>query len=108
MAVPQISVSDLLQQQGAQLARIEQLLSSQKATLTLEEASHYSGISKSYLYKLTSGGAISHYKPEGKKIYFDRIELDAWLKRNRVQTVEERDQQAANYVATTKRKGGAK
>ena len=108
MAISQISVSDLLQQQGEQLARIELLLSGQKATLTLVEASHYSGISKSYLYKLTSGGIIPHYKPEGKIIYFDRLELDAWLKRNRVQTVEEREQQAATYVATTKRKGGVK
>jgi excisionase family DNA binding protein len=84
--------------QGQQLARIERLLAAQKETLTLEEASSYSGISKSYLYKLTSSGSIPHYKPEGKIIYFDRDELNAWLKRNRVKTTEEIEQQASEYV----------
>ncbi len=100
-------LSQQLQEQGLQLARIERLLAGQKETLTLEEASVYSGISKSYLYKLTSGGGIPFYKPEGKTIYFDRPELDSWLKRNRVATTEEIEQQAANYVATKPaRKGG--
>jgi excisionase family DNA binding protein len=87
-----------LYQQGQQLARIERLLAGQKETLTLEEASAYSGISKSYLYKLTSSGTIPHYKPEGKIIYFDRAELNSWLKRNRVKTTEEIEQETADYV----------
>ena len=91
-------LSQQLQEHGQQLARIERLLAGQKATLTLEEASTYSGISKSYLYKLTSAGAIPHYKPEGKTIYFDRIELDGYLKRNRVKTIEEIEQEATSYV----------
>ncbi len=99
-------ISQLLQQQGQQLARMERLLAGQKATLTLEEASAYTGISKSYIYKLTSGGAIPHYKPEGKTIYFDRLELDGWLKRNRIKTVEEIEQQAATHVATGTRPNG--
>lgn len=98
--------SQQLQEQGLQLARIERLLAGQKDTLTLEEASAYSGISKSYIYKLTSGGSIPHYKPEGKTIYFDRAELDAWLKRNRVKTAEEIEQQAATHVATGTRPNG--
>ena len=91
-------IGQQLQEQGQQLARIERLLAGQKDTLTLEEASTYSGISKSYLYKLTSGGIIPHYKPEGKTIYFDRAELDSWLKRNRVKTVEEIEQEATTFV----------
>ena len=105
-------IGQQLQEHGQQLARIERLLAGQKDTLTLEEASAYSGISKSYLYKLTSGGIIPHYKPEGKTIYFDRAELDGWLKRNRVKTVQEIEQEATAFVTTqrqlTKRqKGGA-
>jgi len=109
MGITTVSGADLsqqLEQQGQQLARIERLLTGQKDTLTLEETSAYSGISKSYLYKLTSGGTIPHYKPEGKTIYFDRAELDAWLKRNRVKTAEEIEQQAATHVATGTRPNG--
>lgn len=93
-------LSQQLQEQGQQLTRIERLLAGQKETLTLDEASTYSGISKSYIYKLTSAGAIPHYKPEGKTIYFDRRELDGWLKRNRVKTVQEIEQDAINRVTT--------
>lgn len=88
------------------MARIERLLAGQKETLTLEEASVYSVISKSYIYKLTSAGAIPHYKPEGKTIYFDRAELDSWLKRNRVKTVQEIEQEATTFVLAKGQKGG--
>lgn len=94
-------ISLKLLQQEQQLSRIERLLAGQKETLTLEEAAFYSGISKSYLYKLTSSGSIPHYKPEGKMVYFDRDELNAWLKRNRVKTVDEIEQQATDYVRST-------
>ena len=105
MADYQTDVAGTLHEHGQQLARIERLLAGQKATLTLEEASAYSGISKSYLYKLTSAGSIPHYKPEGKTIYFDRAELDAWLKRNRVKTTQEIEQEAATFVTTKGQKG---
>ena len=52
------------------LARIESLLLSQKKVLNLDEACDYTGMSRSYLYKLTSNGAIPHSKPGGKLIYF--------------------------------------
>lgn len=97
-----------LHQHGQQLARIERLLAGQKDTLTLEETALYSGISKSYLYKLTSAGSIPHYKPEGKTIYFDRAELDAWLKRNRVRTAQEIEQDATNHITATGKGGKGK
>ncbi len=61
------------------LERIESLLLAQKKVLTLEEACDYTGISRSYLYKLTSTGAIPHSKPSGKLIYFDIDLLNKWL-----------------------------
>lgn len=93
-------LSHHLEQQAKQLDRIERLLAGQKNTLTFDETSAYSGISKSYLYKLTSAGSIPHYKPEGKTIYFDRSELDSWLKRNRVKTSEEIEREASTFVTT--------
>ena len=51
---------------------------------------------------------IPHYKPNGKQIYFDRAEVEAWMKQNRVATTQEMDQKAINYVVTGRmQKGGA-
>ena len=57
-----------------------------KQTLNLKEASAFTGLAESYLYKLTSAQEIPHYTPRGKKIYFDRTELELWLKTGRVKT----------------------
>lgn len=73
-----------------------------KAVLTSDEAARYLGITKSYLYKLTMGRKIPHSKPMGKMVYFDRLELEAWLRSNRVATNEELERNAAAYC----RKGG--
>ena len=51
--------------------------------LTVREAAKYMGVSRSYLYKLTSQGAIPFYKPNGKLIYFKREDLDRWMLRRR-------------------------
>ena len=64
------------------LLRIEKLLAANKEVLTLEEACDYTGISQSYMYKLTSAGKIPHSKPMGKAIYFERKKLNSWLLRN--------------------------
>ena len=78
--------------------KIEARLLSQKAVLTFEEAAEYSGLSKSFLYKLTSTGKIPFFKPNGKNIFFDRLELENWLKRNPVRTQEEIESEASKYV----------
>ena len=72
--------------------------------LPFQEASEYLNISKSYLYKLTHSRQIPHYKPNGKKLYFKRSDLEAWLLRNRVKTADEIEQEAIDYVAIQKRK----
>ncbi len=64
------------------LDRIEKLLSGYKEILTLEEACEYAGISRSYLYKLTSTGKIPCSKPNGKLIYFEKSKLNIWLLQN--------------------------
>jgi len=50
-----------------------------KKALTMSEASNYMGISKTYLYQLTHRRLIPFSKPTGKRIYFDRTELENWL-----------------------------
>lgn len=71
------------------LERIEKLLISQKTVLNFEELVEYTGLSSSYLYKLTSKGDIPFYRPNGKQLYFNKQEIDAWLLRNRSKTNEE-------------------
>lgn len=77
-----------------------------KEVLTSDEASRYMGVSKSYLYKLTMGQKIPHYKPMGKMCYFNRQELEEWLQRNRIATDSEISQQAQAYCM--KRRSGRK
>jgi excisionase family DNA binding protein len=84
------------------LSQIVQLLSnqsiSQKEIFSLEEASEYLGVSTSYLYKLTSTKKIPHYIPTGKKIYFKKEELTAWLFCKPQITVEDLNREANNYL----------
>ena len=76
-----------------------------KQVLTLEDVASITGLSKSHLYKLTSTYQIPHYKKNGKILYFDRKEVEMWLKDNRVKTQEEAEQEA---IAYTVKKGGIK
>ena len=65
---------------------LEQLVFMNKNVLSFEEASKFLNLSKSYLYKLTSGNLIPHYKPQGKMLYFEKAELEAWLRQNPIKT----------------------
>ncbi len=80
------------------LRNIESLLLSQKKVLNLDEVSVLTGLSKSHLYKLTSTGKIPHYKPNGKFMFFEKSEIEDWLLRNRIKTVDEIEAEAAKYV----------
>lgn len=69
-----------------------------KEVLNFTEAAQYLEVSSSHLYKLTSLGTIPAYKPNGKKLYFNRKELDAWLLSNKQESVDEIEQQASEYL----------
>ena len=74
-----------------------------KEIYNFNEACAFLDYSKSYLYKLTYSRQIEHYKPNGKKLYFKRSDLEAWLLRNRVKTADEIAQDAINYTLNKKR-----
>ncbi len=92
------------------LNRIERYsLLAAKNVLSLEDVAVITGLSKSWLYKATSNHQIPHYKPNGKLVYFDRTEIENWMKQNRIATAQEIDQQATSYVVTGRmQKGGKK
>jgi excisionase family DNA binding protein len=66
--------------------------------LTTDKAAQYLGIKKSYLHKLMMNKAIPYYKPNGKLCYFEREDLDKWIRRIRIATQEEIDQEAIAYI----------
>ena len=72
-----------------ELEQIKTLLLSKKNVLNLNELSDYTGYSKSYIYKLTSRNAIPYFKPSGKAVFFDRMEIDVWLLKNKHLQVKE-------------------
>lgn len=80
------------------VAELENLVLHSKNVLSFEEASRFLNLSKSYLYKLTSGNLIPHYKPQGKMLYFEKTELEAWLRKNPVKTQGQIEQQAQKYI----------
>lgn len=100
-------MDDLLNEK---LQRIEQLtLLAAKEALTMDDAAAYTGLSKSYLYRLVCKKQIGHYKSVGgKQTYFRKSELNDWLLHHRVATTEELEQMAAAYVLNNPRKGGRK
>lgn len=75
-----------------------------KSVLTLEETSWLTGLAKSHLYRLTSRKEIPYYKPNGKLVYFDKSEVEAWMKKNRQPTISEIAQKAV--VAQARKEAG--
>lgn len=51
----------------------------QKKWLTLAECAVYIGLTEHQMYYYTFKKLIPHYK-RGNRCYFDRLEVDAWLK----------------------------
>ena len=80
------------------VAELENLVLHSKNVLSFEEASRFVNLSKSYLYKLTSGNLIPHYKPQGKMLYFEKTELEAWLRQNPIRTQAQTEAEAQKYV----------
>ncbi|MCM0237667.1 helix-turn-helix domain-containing protein [Bacteroides fragilis] len=81
---------------------LEQMLFLTKNVLSFDEASKFLNLSKSYLYKLTSGNLIPHYKPQGKMLYFERVELESWLRQNPIKTQAQIEQEAQRYILANK------
>lgn len=80
------------------LKRIEyNSLLAAKNVLTINDVAMLTNMSRSYLYQLTCKNQIPFYRPNGKQIYFDKAEIENWLKQNRVSTVKENESMAESY-----------
>jgi putative excisionase len=69
------------------------------------EAAAFLGIKVSYLHKLMMRRVIPYYKPNGKLCFFDKAELEAWMKNVRIASQTELDRQAQAYIVN-RAKGG--
>jgi excisionase family DNA binding protein len=80
------------------LEQIQRMLEENSKPLTVDEACEFMGVSKSTLYKLTHKRKIRFSKPNGRKIYFAKSDLIAWMSRNQVKTSEQIEEESVNYV----------
>lgn len=80
------------------LARIERnSLLAAKNVLSIDDVVLLTGLSKAYIYRLTSTKQIPYYKPNGKVVYFDRAEIEGWMKQNRYDCKLDSEHKAAKY-----------
>ena len=70
----------------------------QKSIMTVDDLSEYLGLQPSYIRKMTHNREIPYYKPNGKKLYFQREEIDEWILSSRVATAEELRSEARRRV----------
>jgi excisionase family DNA binding protein len=78
----------------------------EKIYLTIQDVCDYLGVSKSYVYKLSFNNLIPKYCPGGKLIYFKKCDIDDWVGKCRIASVEELNAEAE--LATYKNRGAAK
>ncbi len=88
------------------LTRIEKnTLLASKSVFNLEDLLQYTGLSKSFIYRLTSENKIPFYKlDQGKNLFFKRDEIDAWMTKNKRKSTDEIEQESAKYCVTHKPK----
>lgn len=76
---------------------------STSSSLTVDAAAEYLQLSKSHIYKLTHTNAIRHSKPGGKKIYFEKKDLDDYAQSRKIKTSSDIEQEAILHIAKRKK-----
>lgn len=61
----------------------------QKEIFTIKDLMAYTNFSDSTIHKLTSRNLIPFHKPTNGTLFFDRLEIIEWIKKNKVYTDEE-------------------
>lgn len=69
----------------------------------IKEAAGFLRLSIPTIYGKTAGRQIPHFK-KGKRLYFNRTELEAWVQEGKVKTVQEIEREASTYLLRNKRK----
>jgi excisionase family DNA binding protein len=99
-------------QLNERLENIERLLTQKKAEpctnadelLTIQQAADFLHISTFTIYGLVSRSVIPSMK-RGKRLYFSKDELTAWVKATRKKTASEAAKDADTFLANQKKRG---
>jgi predicted DNA-binding transcriptional regulator AlpA len=84
-----LTMAQYFEQNNKRLDKIEAGLIAQKSVLNFDDFCKYTGISKSWGYKLTSQRLVPHYSPNNKTLYFEKVQIDNWLLQNPIKTSTE-------------------
>ena len=72
------------------LKEIKQLIMNQNLELLdLNQAAEYLKLKPSYIYSLIHLKKLPYYKPLGKRVYFDKSELNKLIKEAKIKSVDE-------------------
>ncbi|WP_139855662.1 helix-turn-helix domain-containing protein [Aequorivita sinensis] len=71
--------------------------------MTVHTVSEYLNLSLSCIYKLTSGKEIPHFK-RGKRLYFEKNEIDKWVMENKCLTNRDLNERANEYIFKNRNK----
>ena len=80
---------------GKHNVKENKMTTAEKRVLTIGDVVELTGYTKDYIYKLVWLKEIPHYKPNKKRLYFERGEIENWMLQGRVTTKAEAAQQAA-------------
>ena len=70
--------------------------------LTVTEAAAYTGLSKTYIYRLIHLKRIPNYKPMGGRVFFKQEELDGFIFRNKTSADYELQEEAEQLLIRQK------
>lgn len=86
------------------LNRLEKLIAgSTKVVINVDDLIDYTGYKRSYIYKLVLKNEIPFSKPNGKKLFFEKKEIDAWLLQNKSQSISQIEDKAQDYINSRKK-----
>ena len=74
----------------------------QEDFITFETACEYLGVTSSQMYQFTHRKQIPYYRPTGRRLYFLKSDLNAFISSNRIATaaeIEEKAHQATRKAA---------
>lgn len=91
-------VTKLIANLQKRVETLEDMLEAGKEVLTVEEAAKFMGMARSSLYKMTSDQTIPFYRPNGKMIFFEKTDILSWIRKNRVSSREEIEEEARLHM----------
>lgn len=98
------SLPQVVQELSAKIDNITMLLQSAKPDvkqsdlLTIQEAASFLNLSKHTLYNKANKNELPYIK-KGKRLYFSRAELIAYIKSGKISSIQEIQEQSNNFLS---------